>query len=313
MDAQYRIKQYIGGLHSDVVVREKDLSLDPHKGLAVYQHSHYRGRPFPKINGTYYHDMARHLDLLPHLHDTRFVFLVGDAPDSYNTPTLVKTRPIDHPRQSVLMDLDHPRHFNPLSVADGHDRPYPEKKDVLVWRGATTGPGFDDHPNPRETSRSILVARHTHSPNPVIDIGLSGLTETIRRSHQSDYYSQFLKPSLPLPEMLSYKFHLSVEGHDVATNLKWVLHSQSVPFCPPFYIQSWILENELQPWTHYIPVRGDYSDLDEKVGWATHHPDQCAQIAQEGHNYMQQFLDLETEQAVRQAVLEHYAKHVVLR
>lgn len=312
MDPIYRIQKYIGNLsNSDITIKKNELAIDPMKGIGIYSFQHYRGTPFPEINGTYYHDMTRYLWRLPHLYHSKFLFFVGDTCVPYELPVLVKTRPISGHDRCVLMDLDHPRHFDPMAVVDQHDHiPYRDKKDILVWRGATTGPGFDDKPNPRHTSRSTLVAQYGETTNKHIDIGLNSITQTVKNSSKGSFYSKFIKDSIHLPEMFTYKFHLSVEGHDVATNLKWVLYSNSVPFCPPFYVQSWILEDELIPWTHYIPVKGDYSDLEEKVQWGMNHPDQCVQIAKEGRKYMTQFMDVENEARIRQNILESYVKHV---
>ena len=311
MDPEYRVKKYIGNLHNEILVRQSGLALDPLKGMNVYSFHNYQTKDFPEINGSYYHDMTRYLSLTPHLHDSQFLFFVGDTSVKYDVPIFVKTRPSSDFGYGVLMDLDHSRHFNPLSVVDQEDTiPFHEKKNVLIWRGATTGPGFDEKPHRRHTSRATLVSQYCQTANKYIDVGLSSMTNTVKTSSQGDYYSQFLKPSISLPDLLSYKFHLSVEGHDVATNLKWVLYSNCVPFCPPFFVQSWILEDELIPWTHYIPVKGDYSDLDKQVEWAMGHPTACQKIAQEGRHYIEQFLDLEQEAHIRQSVLEHYVKNV---
>lgn len=311
MDPEYRIKQYIGNLHNDVIIHKKNLKLDSFRGITFYCFNDYKEQSFPTINGTYYHDMTRYVSFIPTLHNSRFLFFVGDTSVKYDDAVIVKTRPFFDFGNAVLMDLDHPRHFNSLSVVNEKDvLPYEQKKDILFWRGATTGPGFDEKPHPRHTSRAILASEYGRHENQHLDIGLSNMTNTVKESSKGQYYSQFVKPSISLPDMFSYKFHLSVEGHDVATNLKWILYSNSVPFCPPFYVQSWILENELVPWTHYIPLHGDYSDLEEKVEWAIGHPDVCSQIAREGHQYMEQFLDLEKEAMIRQHVLEHYTKHV---
>lgn len=310
MDIDYRIKKYIGNIHSDFFIHENDLVLDPFKGMGIYSFNKYKGKSFPEINGSYYHDMTRYLSILPHLHNSKFLFFVGDTYVPYDTPTIVKTRPISAFENCVLMDLDHARHFNALSIVDQNDVPYREKKDILVWRGATTGPGFNiNHNNPRHTSRAVLVSKYAETKNTKIDVGLNELTNTVK-NYQGEYYSKFLKPSIPLTKMLSYKFHISVEGHDVATNLKWVLYSNSVPFCPPFYVQSWILEDELVPWTHYIPVKGDYSNLEERVEWALNHQDHCEEIAKEGRNYIEQFMDTTNESKIRQSIFETYAKHV---
>jgi hypothetical protein len=115
---------------------------------------------------------------------------------------------------------------------------------------------------------------------------------------------------MKMKDLLQNKFILSVEGNDVATNLKWILYSNSVAFCPPFTINSWIIEENLQPWQHYIPIRHDFSDLPDKVEWAINHPEKCKNISKHGKEYMEQFLDIEKEKIVLDTILEEYSKNV---
>lgn len=35
-----------------------------------------------------------------------------------------------------------------------------------------------------------------------------------------------------------------------------------------------------QPWLHYVPIRGDFSDLVEKVEWCDRNRDECREIGQ---------------------------------
>ena len=113
-----------------------------------------------------------------------------------------------------------------------------------------------------------------------------------------------------LQQLLRHKFLLSIEGNDVATNLKWILYSRSVPFCPPFTIQSWILEDQLIPYTHYIPIRADFEDLEEKIEWAKNNPRQCEDIAEQGRKYISQFLDIKQEHDIIEKMLVLYSQHV---
>jgi hypothetical protein len=60
-----------------------------------------------------------------------------------------------------------------------------------------------------------------------IDVGLNYVCKTMR----SDEHN-FLKPTVPIKEMLLYKFLLSIEGNDVASDLKWKLSSNSLVIIP---------------------------------------------------------------------------------
>jgi hypothetical protein len=65
---------------------------------------------------------------------------------------------------------------------------------------------------------------------------------------------------------------------------------------------SWLMEELLVPWTHYLPVRADWSDLEEKVEWCIVNAAKCERIGVEGQCWMRQFLDLEKEREVMAAV-----------
>ena len=52
---------------------------------------------------------------------------------------------------------------------------------------------------------------------------------------------------------------LKKEGVDVATNLKWVMSSNSIAVMPRPKIESWFMENKLIPEKHYIEIKEDLS------------------------------------------------------
>jgi len=304
MDIEERVKIYMG----DAYFRTSRVRLSSTDNVVnVYRYNDFIGKPFTAndrdVRTTYYHDMTRYLRPLVSLHDNRFLFYPRDRVEPFDIPVLVKSRPIRQRGESILMNLNVNRHFG--SLFHHADIPFMEKKDVLVWRGADTGYGFGNNIPPRDVSRQLLVEKFHDSANPQIDIGLSQV-----KPERNEGLAAYLKPVMSQAEQLRHKYILSVEGNDVATNLKWVLYSNSVPFCPPFEIQSWILEDRLEPWEHFIPVRPDFSDLEEKVAWADNHPERCLRIAGAGRRYMETFLDIKREKRVIAALLERYARNV---
>jgi Glycosyl transferase family 90 len=42
---------------------------------------------------------------------------------------------------------------------------------------------------------------------------------------------------------------------------------------------------DIQPWTHYVPVKADLSDLHEVIGWCRDNPAECRKIAAQGQAF----------------------------
>jgi hypothetical protein len=114
------------------------------------------------------------------------------------------------------------------------------------------------------------------------------------------------KEGLTRDLLLRYRYLISVEGEDVATNLKWALWSASAVIMPPPTMCSWAMEDWLVPWVHYVPVAHDFSNLTAAVDWceAPANEGACERIAAAGRAYMEQhrFLDVEANLAVGRAV-----------
>ena len=119
-----------------------------------------------------------------------------------------------------------------------------------------------------------------------------------------------VKPRMSLAQLLEHRYLISVEGNDVATNLKWVLYSNSTPFMPPPTTCSWLMEDQLQPWVHYVPLQPDFSDLVDKVKHCNTHVDQCYQIALNGRRYIEEmrFLNPVQEKTIKLAVVNSVAR-----
>lgn len=313
MDAQDRIRHYLGKeRNAPIVIKYSSLTKEE-RPLQYCYHDNV-GKPFPSGKTTYYQDMTRHVHYLPHLYKTTFLFYPHDRVEGFSVPTLVKSRPIYEYNQSILFNMNYLRHFWDVYKVEDHDIPYDEKKNVVVWRGSDTGYGFGNDIPYRPVSRQTLVESFCNHPGPEIDVGLS--SASVNKSDDNCLttrpvqFHQYIKPKMKMKELLTNKFILSVEGNDVATNLKWILNSNSVAFCPPFTINSWVLEEHLQPWQHYIPVRHDFQDLPTKVEWAINHPEQCKTIIQQSNEYVRQFMDIKKEKMILETILEEYSKNV---
>lgn len=276
----------------------------------------------------------------------RWMWMAGDRTAGATVPLLCKTRDIAAPGLTVLAPVMHARHATELrrvvQLERLRARPFLERERCAVWRGATTGSvrGWDDRgpPNPRRA----LVERWAAASAPDTAAGSStnrtarpGAASAPRESDDTGgvrvdvgYSKLVLPPSVgaelraaharhvraprSLESMSACRYLLSVEGNDVATNLKWTLFTESAVLMAPPRKESWLLEAALAPWVHYVPIRRDAADLGAKLRWCEAHPRHARQIARAGRTHVLRVLGggLESERRVRRAVLAAVARAV---
>lgn len=223
----------------------------------------------------------------------------GDHTSRLKEPTLVKTRCVGD-ANGVLLPLNRKRHwvYGPHEIAL-MDIAWESKTPTMVWRGTSTGKcraeKFDAHP------RTQLVRRWFGHKDQGIDVAYSEIVQ-----NKESECGPYVGGKLSMEVQLQHAFILSVEGNDVASNLKWILASNSVPIMPPPRYESWLLESRLVPMRHYVPVSPDWSDLDKVLDWCRTHLTECKRIAMEGKTYIEPFFDIKAERALEWAVLDRY-------
>lgn len=98
----------------------------------------------------------------------------------------------------------------------------------------------------------------------------------------------------------------TIEGNDVATNLKWVMSSNSVAVMPRPRIESWFMEGKLIPDYHYIEIKPDYSDLIEKLEFYIANPEKAEAIIRHAHEYVDRFRDPDRELLIARLTAGRY-------
>jgi spore maturation protein CgeB len=66
------------------------------------------------------------------------------------------------------------------------------------------------------------------------------------------------------------------------------------------------MEGTLIPNYHYIEVKPDFSDLEERLTYYIEHPDEAEAIIQHAHDYTSQFRDEKREKLISVLVLKKY-------
>ncbi|MGP9765130.1 glycosyl transferase family 90 [Halomonas sp. AOP13-D3-9] len=230
-------------------------------------------------SGTYYLDLLSVLRYFPP--ELRFCHRFGDVTTVPDAPTLVKSRPINESNQnSILLKLNRVRHY--YTVKDPYH--YDDKLDLVVWRGSCH----------QEHRRQFIRDFYDH---PLCNVG-----DIHKNAHGQPWHRHFMS----VLEQLKYKFVLSIEGKDVATNLKWIMASNSLCFMRRPRFETWFMEGTLLPDYHYVQLKDDYSDLEEKVTYYRENPAAAKKIIANANRYFAQFMNTDQERMIGLLVMQKY-------
>ena len=217
-----------------------------------------------------------------------FTFLPYDNPGVPPVPALVKSRPLVRPElgvednsRAVVHKLDALRHFT--FVKDR--RSFASKENRLVGRCAV----YQEH---------RIRFFEKYFGHPLCDLGQINRHKT--------RHPEWIAPKMPLDDHLRYKFILCLEGNDVASNLKWVMSSNSLAVMPRPRCETWFMEGTLQPNVHYVTIKEDYSDLEERLEYYIGHPDEAQEIIENAHRFIAPFRNAAREKLIGLLVLQKY-------
>lgn len=212
-----------------------------------------------------------------------WLFRPGDITDLQPYPTIVKSRPItENNENSVLLKLNKIRHF--IFVKD--KTKFEDKIPKILFRGAAHG----------KPNRQMFIEKWID--NPMCDI-----KDTAKDSINPPQWQS--KP-ISIKEQLKYRYIMAIEGNDVASNLKWIMSSQSIAVMPRPKYETWFMEGCLIPNYHYIEIKEDFSDLIEKVNYYEQHPEQAKAIIKNANEYVKPFKDKKREKLLSILVLKRY-------
>lgn len=236
---------------------------------------------WPTGQKVYFFDMFQYARWFPQ--SLRLELLPGDITYVPQHPSIVKSRPLHTDNaNSVIMKLDKVRHFifvkDPIRFSD--------KKDMVIFRGKVKG---------KESRRRFMKL---YFGNAMCDLGDVSRDTTDPEEWQTEKKS--------IRDHLEYKFIMALEGNDVASNLKWVMSSNSVAVMPRPTCETWFMEGKLIPDYHYIEIRPDFSDLEERLRYYIAHPEEAERIARNANEYVAQFKDRKRERLISLLVLDKY-------
>lgn len=239
-----------------------------------------------------YGQKKKHSSYFFDLHETvrcfgkslRIGYIFGDIDYEPSFPAFVKARPItDRKSNSVICKLNKVRHFRFINDTVAFE----QKKDMLIFRNVVK----------KQPHRTRFIEKLCNSH--LCDVGQIN-------PDNCEQHPEYIKPFMPIEKQLQYKFIACIEGHDVATNLKWVMASNSLAVMPRPKIESWFMEGRLIGGYHYIEIKDDYSDVEDKIEYYSSHPAEAKAIIRHAHEYIAQFKNEAKERYIQYLVVKKY-------
>ncbi len=184
---------------------------------------------------------------------------------------------LSHERPGVVCFAAHRCDPSAVLVPEGHyladgyrhlflrtrlsDRPWARKQPTAVFASTDHGDIMNVPGHVAPTSR-----RH--------------LAEVVRRDHLD--VTVALDRPVSRRAQLQSKYLIDIDGFTHTWDaFAWKMVSRSVVLAVESLWDTFF-STQFEPWTHYIPVRRDLSDLGERLAWCHDHDDDCRAVAEAG-------------------------------
>ena len=212
----------------------------------------------------------------------------GDVTTEFDQPTFTKSRPIQGIKNNnILLPLDSIRHLTFIN----DKKSFKSKKNNAVWRGAC----YQEH-------RKLFLEK-------CAGIITCDIADTSR--HTEKNFLGKPKNYLSFKNQLDSKFIFAIEGTDVASNLKWIMGSNSIPVMPKPKYETWFCESKLIPGEHYIEISENFSNVSDVIEDYLCRPKLCEEISNAGKEYAAPYRARERQFSIAREVAEKYFKNIV--
>lgn len=160
------------------------------------------------------------------------------------------------------------------------------RSDCIAWRGSTTGHGriSKDHlaaDDPELLPRVRLCMRLRAVPGTDVKI-----SRVVQSDDEALHRERLTKAGIFGQNISSlawngFKFAIDIDGNSNAwSNLftRMIMGCCVLKVASPSGYRQWYYE-EIQPWTHYVPVKADLTDIEARIAWCRTNSDKCGNIA----------------------------------
>ena len=227
--------------------------------------------------------------------------------------------------------------------------PWDKRRPEILWRGQTSGLRYalaedarpvligmrqeapwingwllDEATNSEEIfwagfanyQRLLAVAKCRDMPG--ADVRFVPLWDRDRRSIDSaarylgpQIFAERVDQAAHLSHRQQNKYVLTLAGNDYPSSLRTDLLSGCLVLMPrPFWECTWFYG--LKPNVHYIPLRADLADLEEKLQWCRDNDGACKEMAEAARAFALEYFEPSLERAVQARMVERLAHMTTL-
>ena len=174
------------------------------------------------------------------------------------------------------------------------------KTDIFFWRGSTTGARYDSknfHNYHRSRlvefdSNQLLDAKFTriHTQIRNTDLEMNNPQQDLVKEISKFYESKgLLSNHADFSNFAKYKYIIDIDGNTFSLRFVDLLrYTKSLILKIAVFDDFYTINT--QPFVHYLPVKMDLSDLNEKIAWATRNQKKAKKIAQMAQIYFKENL-----------------------
>lgn len=186
-----------------------------------------------------------------------------------------------------------PEYYQPYrTLAENRPGQWASRQDTLLWRGDISGHGDTtteqmdiDDPNLKQRVRLCLALRG------IDDVDVRLIVPERDRAHHATREAMeahgILGNHVAPSRWIDVKFAIDIDGSSTSWgNLytRLLLGCCVLKVASPVGFKQWFYD-EFVPWTHFVPVAADLSDVIEKVEWCRAHDQACREIAAAGQDF----------------------------
>lgn len=172
-----------------------------------------------------------------------------------------------------------------------------DKIPTAIFRGTSTGCGVTIDTNPRLKLAYISSITGIEDGYRLLDAGITKWNLRPRKIKGEKYLQTIdITKQPPLVKFMSpyeqcnYKYIINVDGHVTAFRLSLELSMGSVILLADSDYSIWFMKY-LIPYTHYVPIKKDLSNIIEIIRWCRSNDDKCKQIAENATNFYKKYLN----------------------
>lgn len=179
------------------------------------------------------------------------------------------------------------------------------KKNKAIWIGANTG-GIYTKENYFEFPRFKIVDLSLKFKK-LIYAKFSRICQLEESQELESILGNYLVDKIDIKDHLKYKYQVTLDGNGASyPRFYWQLFSNCLILKQNSDYIQWYYE-ALNKYKHYIPIKKDLSDLQEKIIWAKNNDDKVKEISENANNFALNNLKLEDNLYYLYLIIKKYS------